>query len=46
MKPRIGVEKPWSIMRRTASGSVSVVAAATTSEDEGADDHGRGSAAR
>ena len=32
MKVESDVEKPWSIMRRTASGRVSVVAAATTSE--------------
>ncbi len=32
MKVESDAEKPWSIMRRTASGRASVVAAATTSE--------------
>ena len=36
MKVESDVEKPWSIMRRTASGSVSVVAAATASENSAA----------
>ncbi len=32
MKAESDDEKPWSIMRRTANGKVSVVAAATTSD--------------
>ena len=32
MNPESDVEKPWSIIRRTAIGSASVVAAATVSD--------------
>ena len=36
MKVESEVEKPWSIMRRTASGSVSVVAAASSRKNTAA----------
>ena len=45
MKVESELEKPWSIMRRTASGSASVVAAATASEKSARGDHACGSAA-
>jgi hypothetical protein len=40
MKVESADEKPWSIMRRTASGSVSVVAAASARKNSAAIDLG------
>ena len=36
MKVESELEKPWSIMRRTASGSASVIAAATARKNSAA----------